>query len=42
MEANVEVLRKCRDLFPLCESRDGERKEESEQLKDDASSDLGK
>ena len=31
MEANVEVLWQRRDVFPLCESRDAERKEEREQ-----------
>jgi hypothetical protein len=41
METNVEVLQKYRDLFPLCESKNGQGKEKSEsgQLLDDAPSD---
>jgi hypothetical protein len=44
MEANVEVLRKYRNLFCLGESREGvgDEKSESEQPLNRASSDLGK
>jgi hypothetical protein len=43
MEAKVEVLRKYRNMFRLCESRDGAggEKSESEQPLNSVSSDLG-